>query len=577
MPGVFQVWLFIILFSLKHLNMTGNPSPVKRIFKLIRLEHKEITSVYFIAIMNGLILLAIPVGIQALIGFTQTNIISASIILLIVLIVVSVFTAGVLQVKQMQVIEKIQQKIFVKYAFAISKKIPLLKLSAVDNYYLPELINRFFDIGNLQKGLSKLLLDFPFAIIQILLGLLLLAFYHPVFIAFGVMLILVIAAILYFSGTKGLQKSIEESTYKYKVAGWLEEVARIIRSAKFSKSPEFFLQKTDENVTRYLEARTGHFKILELQYKTLIGFKTVVTTAMLVVGTYLMLSQQLNVGQFIAAEIVILTIINSVEKLVSNLDSVYDVLTAVEKIEQLTDKETETGGTFILPANIKGMSVSLKETSFTFPDASIPVISNISFSVKPGEKVCIRGEEGAGKSALLRLIAGSYQDFKGAILINDIPINNYNLQSLRLKTGVVISQQDIFEGSLMENICMGFEGADIIEVQELCNKVGLSGYINTLKNGFDTLLYATGKKLPGHATKKIFLVRAMLNHPALLLLEEPWAGLEEIHQQTIKHMLVNELKNTTVFVITKDEDFARSCDLIITLKKGGYELTRPKK
>jgi len=552
--------------------MTGKPSPVTRIFNLVKLERKEITSVYFYAIMNGLILLAIPVGIQALIGFAQTNTTSASIILLIILIVVSVFSAGVLQVKQMQVIEKIQQKIFVKYAFAISKKIPALKLSAVDNYYLPELMNRFFDIGNLQKGLAKLLLDFPLAIIQILFGLLLLAFYHPVFIAFGLLLILVIAAILYFSGTKGLQKSIEESTHKYNVAAWLEEVARIIRSAKFSKSPDYFLNKTDENVTRYLEARTGHFKILELQYKTLIGFKTLVTTAMLVVGTYLMLKQQLNVGQFIAAEIVILTIINSVEKLISNLDSVYDVLTAVEKIEQLTDKETETGGTVIFPDTAEGMSVTLKETSFTFPDAKEPAISNISFSVKAGEKACIHGEDGSGKSTLLRLIAGSYADFKGTILINDIPINNYNLQSFRLKTGVVISQQDIFEGSLMENICMGFEYADLQEIQELCKKVGLSEYITTLKNGFDTMLSSTGKKLPGHAIKKILLVRALLNHPGLLLLEEPWAGLEETHQQQIKHMLLHEMENTTVLVITKDEDFSGACDRIITLKKNGNEL-----
>ena len=131
--------------------MTGKPSPVARIFNLVKLERKEISAVYFYAIMNGLILLAIPVGIQALIGFAQTNTASASIIVLIVLIVVSVFIAGVLQIKQLQITEKIQQKIFVRYTFNIAQKIPALKLTAIDNYYLPELINRFFDINNLQK------------------------------------------------------------------------------------------------------------------------------------------------------------------------------------------------------------------------------------------------------------------------------------------------------------------------------------------------------------------------------------------------------------------------------------------
>ncbi len=507
--------------------MNENLSPVARIFNLLKLEGKEISAIYFYAILNGLILLAIPVGIQALIGFAQTNTASSSIVLLIAMVVISVFVAGVLQVKQMQVIEKIQQKIFVRYSFDIAQKVPALKLSAVDNYYLPELVNRFFDITILQKSLSKLLLDFPLAIIQIIFGLVLLAFYHPVFIAFGGLLIMVIWGILYFSGTKGLQKSIEESTQKYKVAAWLEEMARTIRSIKFSKSPDFLLQKTDENVTRYLEARTGHFRVLLLQFKTLVAFKTLVTTAMLIVGTFLLLNQQLNVGQFIAAEIVILTIINSVEKLISNLDSVYDVLTAVEKIEQITDKESETGGSIILPAIVEGVSVTLRNTAFTYPNADTPVFSNISFGAAANEKICIHGDEGAGKSTLLRLLAGSYDHFEGAILINDIPVKNYDLGSLRLRTGVVLNQQDIFEGTLMENISVGLENASMQEIQSLCNKTGLTEYISTLKTGFDTPLSATGRKLPGHAVKKILLVRALLNKPKLLLLEEPWNGLED--------------------------------------------------
>jgi ATP-binding cassette, subfamily B, bacterial len=547
--------------------MTGIPGPVERIFNLVKLERKEISAVYFYAILNGLILLAIPVGIQALIGFAQTNTASASIVLLIILVVASVFIAGVLQVKQMQIIEKIQQKIFVRYSFAIAKKIPQLKLSGIDNYYLPELINRFFDITNLQKSLAKLLLDFPLAIIQIVFGLLLLAFYHPVFIAFGLLLVIVIWSILYFSGTRGLQKSIEESTHKYKVAGWLEEMARIIKSIKFSKSPDFVLQKTDENVTNYLEARTGHFKILLLQFKTLIAFKTLVTTAMLIVGTFLLLEQQLNVGQFIAAEIVILTIIGSVEKLISNLDSVYDVLTAVEKIEQVTDKETESSGTIKLLPTEEGVSIRLQNTGFIYPNAIMPIFNNVSFTAAANQKICIQGDEGAGKSTLLRLLAGSYDDFDGAILIDDIPIQNYNLQSLRLKTGIVISQQDIFEGTLMENICMGLEEVDIKDIQQLCKKTGLTEYISSLKNGFDTPLSATGRKLPGHAIKKILLVRALLNKPRLLLLEEPWLGLEKDNQQQIKQLLLTEMGKTTIVVITNDNDFAKACDKIVVLKK----------
>lgn len=547
--------------------MLGKISPVNRILSLVRSEHREISSIYFFAILNGLILLVIPVGIQTIIGFAQTNTVTTSIILLIVLVVASVLAAGIVQIKQMQIIEKIQQRIFVKYSFAIAEKIPTLKLAAIDNYHLPELMNRFFDIGNLQKGLAKLMLDFPLAIIQILFGLLLLAFYHPVFIAFGLIVLLIISLILYFSGTKGLQKSIEESTQKYKVAAWLEEMARIIRSVKFAKATDFVIQKTDGHVTQYLQARTSHYKILELQYKTLVVFKMLVTTAMLLVGVVLLINQQLNVGQFIAAEIVILTILSSVEKLISNLDNVYDVLTAVEKIEQLVDKPEELNGSVQLPVSGSGVSIALHNLGYTHPQSPAPVFRNLSLSVNAGEKVCMQGEEGAGKSTLLRLLSGTYEDFEGTLLLDNIPIHNYDHRSLRFKTGTYISQQDIFEGTLLENLCFGLEEADITEIQYYCDKVGLTDFISKLKKGFDTLLFTNGRQLPTHAIKKILLVRALMNKPRLLLLEEPWAGLEEVYQQQIKKMLLSEMPDTTVIIATQDAGFAAQCHRVIRLEK----------
>lgn len=546
--------------------MKHTANPVSRILKLVSLEKKEISQIYFYAIIYGIIMLVIPVGIQALISFAQTATISTSVVLLVIFIVLSVFISGVLQVNQMRIIEKIQQKIFVRYGFGFAQKIPQLNLQSIDDYYLPELVNRFFDTLTLQKKIAKLLLDFPLAIVQIIFGLILLSFYHPVFIAFGLILLLVVYAILYFSGKKGLTTSIEESTYKYKVVAWLEEMARIIRSVKFSKSAHFTLQKADAGITGYLQSRTEHFKVLLLQYKTLIGFKVLVTAATLSVGTFLMINQQLTVGQFIAAEIVILTILNSVEKLIINLDSVYDVLTAVEKIEQVTDKESELQGSVqYKQQNNEGIAVTIQNLSFGY-SGSDNVLNNITLEAIPGEKICITGNDGSGKSTLLRLLTGMYGDFEGNILFNGIPLKNYNLQQLRQKVGVMISQQDIFEGTLMENICMGLENPDMDEMMFLCKKTGLSDFLNTLKIGFDTPLNTNGRKLPATVVRKILLVRALINKPALLLLEEPWHGLETQYQQQIKTLLLQEMKNTTLFIISNDADFAADCSKTIHMK-----------
>lgn len=544
--------------------MATQTNPVARIFNLVKLERKEISAIYFYAILGGLIQLSLPVGIQTIIGFILGATLSTSLKILIVLVVLGVLVGGLLQINQMKIIEKIQQRIFVRFSFQIADRIPRLDLKKADSYYLPELVNRFFDISSLQKSLSKLLLDIPGASIQILFGLVLLSFYHPLFILLSILLVAILTVILYYTGNRGLETSLQESRHKYGVAAWLEELARVIKSIKFSKGSQFHMQKADERVVAYLQNRTAHFKILLFQYRMLVLFKTLITAAMLVIGSFLLVNQQLNIGQFIAAEIVIITVINSVEKLINNLDSVYDVLTSVEKIGKITDKPIEFSGSLQMKEGTNGYEIEMTNVSFGYEEDK-KIISNLSLKIEPGEKVCIMGSEGAGKSTLLKLLTGSYTEYEGNILVNKIPIKNYNIDSLRSHTGVYLSQQDIFEGSLEENITMGNENIDRTEVIGFFEKVGLINFLSSLKDGFDTELDPTGHRLPKNVVHKLLLVRALVNEPRLLLLEDPFTGIEETYRNQIQALLLDRNNPTTVIISTNDENFARQCDKIIRI------------
>jgi len=545
-------------------------SPVARILNLVKLERKEITAVYFYAILNGLIQLSLPLGIQAIIGFVLGASMSASLVILIILVVAGVLAAGMMQVNQMKIIEKIQQKIFVRYAFAFAEHIPKLDLKKVDHVYLPELINRFFDVPVLQKSLSKILLDIPTASIQIIFGLILLSFYHPAFILFGFVLIILLWMILRYTGNKALETSIVESNYKYRVAGWLQETARVIKSIKLAKSNDFHLRKTDGLVTGYLDARNAHFRILLMQYHVLVIFKTIITAAMLIVGTLLLVDQQLNIGQFIAAEIIILLVLTSVEKLIMNMGSVYDTLTSVEKIGNLTDKPEEENGSVHLTDNGNGLQVELKNLSFSYND-EYDVLSNINLQIKANEKVCIQGKDSSGKSTLLRVMAGAYTGFNGSMLINDVPLGNYHLDSLRSQTGVLINQQDIFHGTVWDNISLGNENISMQTVIDLAAKTGLNDFIATLKNGYDTMLDPAGKKLPGNVIHKILLLRALAGKPRLLLLEEPWQDSENHYRQQIIRLL-DQIENVTLVVVSNDADFAAICDQVINIEAGKVDI-----
>ena len=419
----------------------------------------------------------------------------------------------------------------------------------------------------LQKSLSKILLDIPTAVIQILFGLLLLSFYHPAFILFGVLLVAILLLILKYTGGKGLATSLEKSKYKYKVAAWLEEMARVIKSTRLSKQNELYLQKTDDEVSNYLTARNNHFNVLLFQFNVLVIFKTLITAAMLIVGTMLMVNQQLTVGQFIAAEIVILLVLNSVEKLIINLGSVYDTLTAVEKASEITDKPVEKNGTLQVAETNKGIQLELKDLSFSYTGVS-DVLQNISLKIQPNEKVCISGKDSSGKSTLLKLMTGSYTDFTGSILIDDVPLGNYSLDSLRAQTGVLMNQQDIFQGTLLENIALGNPSVTMDAVKEYAAKTGLSDFIASLKDGYDTMLDPTGKRLPRNVVHRILLVRALVCKPRLLLLEEPWLNFNNEHRRQILQLL-KEITNTTLVVVTNDEEYIQQCDKVIVMNENG--------
>lgn len=524
------------------------------------------SAIYAFAIFAGLVQLSLPLGIQTIISFVMAGSVSTSIIVLIILVVVGVFLNGLLQVRQLQIIEKIKQKIFARYSMEFAHRLPRLNIARLDNYYLPERVNRFFDTMSLQKGMEKILLDIPAAIIQIFFGVILLSFYHPVFIAFGASLLLILYIILRYTLPNGFSASMEASEYKFKTAAWLEELARVIKTFKYSRGTSLNTQKADELVTGYLTVRTRYFRILLTQFWSLIGFKVIITAAMLILGVILLADQQINIGQFIAADIVILSVIGSVEKLILTLDKVYETLTSLEKMGSITDAETETGGTQLLPDTNTGVSISFKNLAFAYTGTHT-VLQNINFEIKPGEKLCIMGDSGSGKSSALRLLTGAYRNYEGAILIDNIPLLNYELASLRAQTGILVSQQDIFQGTLRDNITMGNDDIPLTDLVKMIALCGLSGFLESLPDGFDTVLDPAGQRLSTRIKQGILLSRALLGKRRLLLLEEPFVAIDtQVRKQVLQLLMADQ--STTAIITSMNPEVAKICDKVLVLKNG---------
>ena len=542
-------------------------NPWKRFVGLLSLEKKDILQITYYAIFSGFMTLTLPLGIQAIINLIQGAQISTSWVVLVILVTLGVAFNGALQLMQLRIIESLQQKIFTRASFELSYRFPKIKMEALRAYYPPELANRFFDTLTIQKGLSKILIDAPAALLQILFALILLSFYHPFFIVFGFMLLALIYTVFKYTAVKGLESSLEESKHKYRVAHWIQEVARSIVSFKLSGKTQLALDKNDHLVKDYLNAREKHFKVLVLQFIQMIGFKVLVTAGLLLIGGALVLNQEMNIGQFVAAEIIIILVISSVEKLILGLESFYDVLTSLEKLGQVVDKELESQKGDTISAETS-FNLILSKVFYSVPDRDTPILSDINLEISNQCRILVRGESGSGKSSLLRLLAGIIDPTSGRIFINDAALSSLHLNSYRALLGLSLSEETPFEGTIRENV--SFNNLEVTDqrIRAVFNEIGLKEFLKDQPNGLDTYLKPEGKQIPYTVAKKIILARAIIKNPKLLILEDPLDQFPMEEAANIITYITDPIHNWSLIVVSANKQWESSCNTIVNLDNG---------
>ncbi|MFT5601643.1 MAG: ABC-type bacteriocin/lantibiotic exporter with double-glycine peptidase domain [Flavobacteriales bacterium] len=540
-------------------------TPLKRFWLLLKPDKKEIRNVYVYAVFYGLVNLSLPIGIQAIINLIQGGQMSTSWIILVVFVILGIAISGILQVSQLKITEHLQQKIFTRAAFEFAYRIPKIKLEAMYKHYAPELMNRFFDVISIQKGLSKILIDFSTASIQTFFGLILLSLYHPFFIVFSLILIILIYSIFKLTTKRGLETSLKESKSKYDVAHWLEELARTSVSFKLAGVTDLPLERTDESVKSYISARESHFKILVSQYSLMILFKVLVAAGLLIVGSILVMEQQMNIGQFVAAELIILLVLGSVEKLILCLESIYDVLTALEKVGQVTDLELElnTGMDITEKINNQPLSVELSKVNFSYPGEKRLIFKDASLKINARDRVMIMGDSDSGKTTLLYLFAALYKVQSGSISYNNLPMGNLNPNLLRSVIGDCLMDELLFEGTILENITMGRENATFDNVAWAIDNLGLTDFIKSLPSGYDTEIYPQGKQFAKGIVDKLIMARSIADKPRLLLIKDAFTSLVGSERERIMNFLTAPENPWTLIISSRDQSLKPKMNRVV--------------
>lgn len=535
--------------------------PYERFWALLKPDSKDISDIYLFAIIGGLLSLGLPLGIQAIINFIQAGKVSTSWFLLVGLVVSAIGFSGYMNIAQLRITENLQQRIFTRSALEFATRIPKIQLRELLLRYAPEWTNRFFDTLTIQKGISKLLIDFTAASLQILFGLILLSFYHPFFIIFGFALLLLLILIFRMTAKRGFVTSLDESKYKYKVANWLEEVARNRLTFKHLGNNSILLKRSDTYLQGYLKSRDAHFKVLVQQYKYLIGFKMLIALALLIIGGLLVLSQQMNIGQFVAAEIIIVLVLNSVEKLIVSLEMVYDVLTAIEKIGEITDLplDPEEG---IELQKVPALAIEVSELEYQTSWSQTPLLANLSCRFEAGKFYHIQDFEGNKAQGLFLMITAMALPNKGQVLINGIPTSNLNVDTLRTQIASLSHHDQLIYGTVLENITMG-RNCDISQVMELAAAIGLDHKVLALTDAYQTVLNPEASTLDRQLITLVLLCRALVSNPAVILWDTHTHYLSNTTLESVLKYLTDAYEGTLLLASIDEHNLSLNHEKLI--------------
>jgi ABC-type bacteriocin/lantibiotic exporter with double-glycine peptidase domain len=540
--------------------------PWIRLLRLLKLERGPVFKIFFYAIFAGLVELGLPLGIQAIVNIIIGGEFNASVIVLTIVVLFTVAFAGVVRYMQLRIGEDLQQRIFARSSFELIYRFPKMKYSELQNQYPPELANRFFDVMNIQKALPKLVIDFSGGIIQILFGLILLSFYHPFFIFFGFLILLLFYIVFKLSLNEGVKEALIESKYKYQVAHWIQEVSRSLEGFKVSDSFSYSSSRNDETSYKYLQARERHFRVLRFQFFKMIGFKIIVAAALLIVGGLLVINQQMNIGQFVAAEIIILLMINSVEKLILGLESVYDLLAGLEKFGRITD----------IPLERQDGEKPLRKDQnmiFEYKDINLyllgkHILKDINIEIRPKDLILVQGMPDSGKTTLLRTLVGLIEEIEGNIFVNDINLKNIDVTHFRDFTGHFFPNNRTFQGTILENITLNNPEISMEFVQLLIERLQLKDFVKAQDKGLQTVIYSGGRQLPYTVSKKIMIARALASKPKLLVLKDPTEDFLDQEESKVIDFITDPNMPWAVVIVSRSDKWKSKCNRFFFMDNG---------
>lgn len=547
--------------------------PLRRLMRLFRPDRSDLIAVVLFAVTTGTLLLATPIAVQALVNFVALGGALPPLIVVAVLLFLVLGVAGIFSAFQTWIVEILQRRLFVRMVADLGARLPRVEFSTYDRRFGPELVNRFFDIVTIQKTGASLLLDGLTIFLGVTVGLVVLAFYHPLLLAFDILLLGAIALIVLGPVRRGVRTAVAESKAKYAVAAWFDEIVRQPLLFRTAGVEPWVFRETDRVARDYIEKRSAHFRVLFGQIIGAVALHAIASTVLLGIGGLLVIRGSLTLGQLVAAELIVTLIVSSVAKMGKHIESFYDLMAATDKVGQLLDLPVEASDKRSLPSGPRdvGAELELWDVTRARPGAR-PLFEGLSATVHAGTALGVSGVSGTGKSALLEMLWGLRQPDRGTILLDGHSVGEMAARDLRRTTSLV-ADVEVLVGTVRDNVRLGRSGVTEEVIRDVLNRVDLLSTIERLPDGLDTQLSPRGWPLSAGEVRCLQVARVLADPPRLLLLSETFQHVSGERRERLKDVVFDSEAPWTVVVVSNAPDVLARCDQTLELPSGQLKAT----
>ncbi|PIR00842.1 MAG: ABC transporter ATP-binding protein [Nitrospinae bacterium CG11_big_fil_rev_8_21_14_0_20_45_15] len=513
-------------------------------------ERSIILPVITYAIAVALFSLIIPITVQELVNTFAFSVSPVMVVTLVGIMAGMLFIVGIFKVLQFYASDIVERRVFVRLVLHLARVLPRYK----ENTFQSNYINRFFETVFLQRAISGLFIDLINVVVGGLIGMMLLALYHPFFIVFDMALIFSILMIAVL-GKGGLRRTIYMSEAKYEVFHWFQEVADNFFQFKATNCADYILRKADGLAADYVQARKSRFSVLLRQYMGSLILQVILHTALLGTAGWLLSQGELTLGQLVAAEVIIASLLVKIDSVVKRSYVIYYFFTALSELDHLfalPKDRTSEGLDISIPKSDTG-GLHIKLTQWNGDKESEPSSREFSFEAAPGQTLALISPTESARHRLSRTLAGLEQAPKCVVHYNGVDIKNVSSEKIKAERGIVFGRDfSLFEGTIAENIIMGRPGIVSKDLLWALDLTQLNEYLEGLPLGLETPVQEGSRGFTPSQNLRVLLARAIITRPPLLILD---GGLHEIPREIrepLLHRLCSKDCPWTLIIVTTD-------------------------